>query len=76
MADALAKTINGKLEKKTVEQLNASISNIASKAKGLISSAISGGSSGGGGGGGDKKESKGLQSAGVASVCYDTKHEG
>tara|TARA_R110000772_G_scaffold143781_1_gene253340 strand:+ start:1166 stop:3598 length:2433 start_codon:yes stop_codon:yes gene_type:complete len=71
MADALAKTINGKLEKKTVEQLNASISNIASKAKGLISSAISGGSSGGGGGGGDKKESKGLQSAGIQSVGMD-----
>lgn len=70
MADALAKTINGKLEKKTVEQLNGAIKNIATKAKGLISGVISGGSGGAGGGGGDK-EPKGLKSVGIASVGMD-----
>ena len=70
MADALAKTINGKLEKKTVAQLNGALKNIASKAKGLISGVISGGS-GGGGGGGQDKEPKGLKSAGIVSVGMD-----
>ena len=68
----LADGLKSQLEYKTVDQLNAGIANIVSKAKGKITSLLSGNSFGGpaGGGGGDDKP-KGLQSVGVQSVGLD-----
>jgi TP901 family phage tail tape measure protein len=48
-SDALAAAVGSRLEKKTVEQLNASLTNIGNKAKGLISGIFSGGGGVGGG---------------------------
>ena len=67
-----ANAIANKLEHKTVSQLNAGITNIVAKAKGTVTSLLSGNTFGGpaGGGGGDNKP-KGLQSSGVQSVGLD-----
>lgn len=48
-SDAIAGAVKSRLEKKTVEQLNASLTNIGNKAKGLISGIFSGGGGVGGG---------------------------
>jgi len=68
----MSKALSNQLEHKTVNQLNAGIANIVSKAKGKITSLLSGNSFGGpaGGGGGDNKP-KGLQTQGVQSVGLD-----
>jgi TP901 family phage tail tape measure protein len=47
-SDALSAAVGSRLEKKTVEQLNASLTNIGNKAKGLISGIFSGGGGVGG----------------------------
>ena len=47
-SDAIANAVKSRLEKKTVEQLNASLTNIGNKAKGLISGIFSGGGGVGG----------------------------
>jgi len=73
LTKGVADTINGKLEHTTVEALNKSIGNIVTKAKGIITSVLSGNNLGGGsgGGGGDDKKDKGLKTQGIQSVGMD-----